>query len=679
MSIVINSNSVASQASLNMSRANSLLQKSLQRLSSGKRIVTPSDDAGGLAVGMKLESTMRRTAATKYNIQNGTSFLQVQDGALKVVGSILDRMAELKSFYNDVSKNALDRDNYNHEFKELQAQLNELVSSKFNGVSLFASKEPDNNPLKIITTEDGLTGLVELNRVGLFEKLKSKYGADGKMNTGNARIARQVVGDWKQDGNVSGTAYQYGQTTREYEVGNVVYLDATSAAGATPALDAGYYQVRGDTGVAKGVSIATQVDAQGNVRKFLKAGTKISLGNFIKIADDALRSSNVNDDGTGFAEIFEDAQLFDPSKSYKTGDRIKVKVNDQDMYGPGYVYLEVAAGANNSEVTIAAGTYTAAQLTVSLGTGTGGWNNAANAIMKSQFIRAQGEEFTRTNGKQDLDLDGNADNVGRIYKVDATTGQGSKIFKDGRYWVWADSAKDSTHADYVEDSEPGFHSWEKMVTAGAVVELSAHVATTNAGGNPNADPNVFYDANKDLKYIDRLPDSGMVRSNTIARQKNPDPSAGDDIYRTSDDIYYKGLNSGNDGVFGTSDDFYETTGSLSEAEKGYHIDADADNNKDLLDATNTLAHFSVADFVDYIQTLANFRAVNGGTMSRLGYAEQMLEENQINLEAATSRIMDADMAAESTKFARQNVLVQAGSAMVVQANQLANVVLALLG
>ena len=54
-------------------------------------------------------------------------------------------------------------------------------------------------------------------------------------------------------------AQAHGQTTREHEVGNVVYLDATSAAGATPPLDAGYYQVRGDTGVAKGVSIATQV------------------------------------------------------------------------------------------------------------------------------------------------------------------------------------------------------------------------------------------------------------------------------------------------------------------------------------------------------------------------------------------------------------------------------------
>ena len=93
---------------------------------------------------------------------------------------------------------------------------------------------------------------------------------------------------------------------------------------------------------------------------------------------------------------------------------------------------------------------------------------------------------------------------------------------------------------------------------------------------------------------------------------------------------------------------------------------------------NDLSEFSVADFVDYIQTLANFRAVNGGTMSRLSYSEEMLDENHMNLEAATSRIMDADMALESTKFARQNVLVQAGAAMVVQANQLSNIVLALL-
>ena len=111
---------------------------------------------------------------------------------------------------------------------------------------------------------------------------------------------------------------------------------------------------------------------------------------------------------------------------------------------------------------------------------------------------------------------------------------------------------------------------------------------------------------------------------------------------------------------------------------GGHVDADADNNKDLLNKSNGLENFSVADFVDYIQTLSNVRAVNGGTQSRLVYANRMLEENEINLGAATSRIMDADMAYESTKMAQQNVLLQAGASMVTQANQLSNIVLSLL-
>ena len=104
MSITINSNMAASYSALSMKRSNNLLTKSLQRLSSGKRIVSPSDDAGGLAVGMKLESSLKRSAASRLNTQNGVSFLQMQDGVLKVAGEILDRMAELKSFWNDISE-----------------------------------------------------------------------------------------------------------------------------------------------------------------------------------------------------------------------------------------------------------------------------------------------------------------------------------------------------------------------------------------------------------------------------------------------------------------------------------------------------------------------------------------------------------------------------------------------
>ena len=74
----------------------------------------------------------------------------------------------------------------------------------------------------------------------------------------------------------------------------------------------------------------------------------------------------------------------------------------------------------------------------------------------------------------------------------------------------------------------------------------------------------------------------------------------------------------------------------SVATKAGHIDSDADNNKDLLDLSNDLGDFSVADFVDYTQTVANFRAINGGTMSRINFANRIMEENKINLESAWS-------------------------------------------
>ena len=153
---------------------------------------------------------------------------------------------------------------------------------------------------------------------------------------------------------------------------------------------------------------------------------------------------------------------------------------------------------------------------------------------------------------------------------------------------------------------------------------------------------------------------------------------GDSIFNSYDDLLYNSLNAGNDGVYGTMDDFYSTTPYGNVALSAAHTDADLDNNVDLLNSANDLSDFSVADFVDYIQTVANFRAVNGGTMSRLNYANRILEENRINLESARGRIMDADIALESSKIARQNVIMQASAAMVTQANQMNQMVLQLL-
>ncbi len=141
MPIVINTNVSATNASFNLSSANDALRKSLARLSSGKRIVSPADDAGGLAVAYKLASKLTRTEAVRNNVQNGMSYLQVQDGALSSVGKIIDRMAELRTMAQDVTKNTQDVENYSKEFIELQRQLQQIKNDSFNGISLFAHSD----------------------------------------------------------------------------------------------------------------------------------------------------------------------------------------------------------------------------------------------------------------------------------------------------------------------------------------------------------------------------------------------------------------------------------------------------------------------------------------------------------------------------------------------------------
>lgn len=139
MSVVINTNTAATAAYGNLATANSMLQKSLNRLSSGYKIVQPSDDAGGLAVSMKLSAAIKRTDAATTNVGNAQSFLQVQDGALKTAGKILDRISELKTLSLDVTKSTSDVANYQTEFAALQDQLASLAAEQFNGVSVFST------------------------------------------------------------------------------------------------------------------------------------------------------------------------------------------------------------------------------------------------------------------------------------------------------------------------------------------------------------------------------------------------------------------------------------------------------------------------------------------------------------------------------------------------------------
>jgi flagellin len=139
MSVVINTNYAATAASNNLAASNAMLQKSLNRLSSGTKVVNPSDDAGGLAVALKLSAAAKRSGATNTNIANSMSYLQTQDGALKVASKVLDRISELKILSEDATKNSSDVANYDVEFSALKAELSAISGEKLNDVALFGT------------------------------------------------------------------------------------------------------------------------------------------------------------------------------------------------------------------------------------------------------------------------------------------------------------------------------------------------------------------------------------------------------------------------------------------------------------------------------------------------------------------------------------------------------------
>jgi flagellin len=156
MSVVINTNSAATSAAYNLSNTNVNLQRSLNRLSSGSRINSAYDDAGGLAVSMKMSASIRRTDATLANVNNSIAFLQTQDGVIKTADKILSRMSELATLAQDVTKTTSDLALYNTELTQLKGQLNLMLKEEFNGIKLFdegATVSGDGDAMDVDTTK----------------------------------------------------------------------------------------------------------------------------------------------------------------------------------------------------------------------------------------------------------------------------------------------------------------------------------------------------------------------------------------------------------------------------------------------------------------------------------------------------------------------------------------------
>ena len=142
MPSIINTNMSSLIAQNNLTRTGDSLQTTIQRLSSGQRVNSSSDDASGYAIANRMESQIRGMAVATHNANDSISFSQTASGALSQISNNLQRMRELAVQAANGSNSSSDTSLLNQEFKQLQNEVARIQgSTTFNNVNVFTAND----------------------------------------------------------------------------------------------------------------------------------------------------------------------------------------------------------------------------------------------------------------------------------------------------------------------------------------------------------------------------------------------------------------------------------------------------------------------------------------------------------------------------------------------------------
>ena len=115
------------------------VEKSLNKIATGKKLHPDGEDSAAYAQSLRMESQQKQGLNNLQNLQNLISYSQAQEDALNKAAGILDRMGVLATQSLDIVKNDQDRENYNKEFQELAQSLDEAERMTCNTLVLFLS------------------------------------------------------------------------------------------------------------------------------------------------------------------------------------------------------------------------------------------------------------------------------------------------------------------------------------------------------------------------------------------------------------------------------------------------------------------------------------------------------------------------------------------------------------
>ena len=139
MDLRINTNTASINAQRNLMGTKLGLDKSLERLSSGLRINRAGDDAAGLAISENLKAQIRGLKQAQRNAQDGVSLVQVAEGSLNEISSILIRLRELSVQAASDTIGPVERQFLNVEYDQLVSEIDRIADgTEFNGTQLLS-------------------------------------------------------------------------------------------------------------------------------------------------------------------------------------------------------------------------------------------------------------------------------------------------------------------------------------------------------------------------------------------------------------------------------------------------------------------------------------------------------------------------------------------------------------
>ncbi len=323
MSLSLHTNFAQMLTQNNVNKSNEMMSSAMQRLSTGFRINSASDDAAGLQIANRMEAQSRGMAVAQRNAQDGVSLLQTAEGAINELNDIGLRMKDLASQSANGTNSQAERDALDGEFQDLKSEFQSIVeSTSYGGAKIFddggAGKLESSIDLQIGTgSSDQLTLDFSKNVDSLKEVYSASSGnklvtvndiyidTDGTTTTTEAFIGANTditdmverddaTGDWKIT--VNGTTVDFVAADGTTE--SNTYATAGGSGGASSAIGTDFAVVAGDskidaaTGTWDDVSLS---DLSGFTTAGFDSNGKLLTGSLGAINTSAGAQSSIDD------------------------------------------------------------------------------------------------------------------------------------------------------------------------------------------------------------------------------------------------------------------------------------------------------------------------------------------------------------------------------------------------